>query len=153
MASGDFNVVQVVGGKINEVKKVSVIEKIQSIDYPEYVVPDVDSIGTKGMRITVDAVVGDSTSQVIFTTDVYLSDIVVSCESYEDLDYWELNGDIKLCETVYTLESKYNAGTPGNSFGIYPKVLAGTPLIFTFHNGSGTAKRIWATIGYMFKKV
>lgn len=156
MASGDFVESLSVGGALDKVKtvnRVSEIGVIRQIDYPEHLVPDTNLVGTKGFRLAIDAINDTFSVETTFEMDIYISDINVTCSKYEDLDYWELEGNNKICESIYTLEAANSPAPCSNGFGIYPKITAGTPIKFSFYNGSGNAKIAWMTLGYMYKTV
>jgi len=160
MPSGDLTVSVIAGGQlekldnINNIQSVNQIDLIKKIQYPEALVPDVDMPGTKGFRINITSdEVSDTPVTHSFDMDVYLSSINVTCETYDDLDYWELSiGTDKLCESIYTLDVPVDSNS-GVGFQIFPKITSGTVVTFNFHNGSAIPKKVWVTLGYMYKIV
>lgn len=140
----DFSVNYVAGG---------VIDKIKNIGIPDPYLPKCNQIGSKGFRVEATNEAGIVTAKHTFDKDIYLSDISVSCEELYDFDFWELEcGTIKICETMFTLQPPPNT-TIGNSFQLFPKILAGTEIKFSFHNDSGYANKVWMTLGYMYNIV
>lgn len=141
MAGGDVNVSYVAGGQIDLIKKINLPESIQ---------PDVNMTSSKGFRLELFA--DQLTAEVIYTTDklMYISSVSVSCDRYDDLDYWELQiGSNMICETMYTLDSSDGGATSG--FQIFPKATPNTDIKFTFFNDSNIPKRVWITLGFMYK--
>lgn len=137
-----FDVSYSAGGVIDEVKKMSL---------PEHVSPDVNKVCSKGFRLeALDSTPVSFTK--IFDKDVYLSELEITCEEYNDLDYWELSiGEEKLCETMYTQQMPSETSI-GYDFTIYPKIVSGSELEFVFHNVSNIPKKIWITVSYMYKQ-
>jgi len=143
-----FNVSYNAGGVIDRVK---VIDEVKKMNLPEHVSPDVNMVSSKGFRLHATSEEAVSFTQV-FNKDVYLCEMEISCEEYDDLDYWELSIDNeKICETMYTQQMPKDT-TIGHDFSIFPKVPSGSELKFEFYNASGRPKKIWVMISYMYKQ-
>lgn len=140
---------------------IDTIGEIKRIHFPEAMFPDADTARMKGFRLDIPAgVTAPQTVETTFTMDIYLVDIGVACSGYHDGDYWELelvtvNGTDeqteKMCETMYTKELPENIAI-GNSLNLAQKIPAGTKIRFVFYNISGTSKKVWPTMRYLFKK-
>jgi hypothetical protein len=137
---------------------IDTIGEIKKIHFPEAMFPDADTARMKGFRLDVPAgLTSPPPVECSFSTDIYLVDIGVACSGYYDGDYWEMTlvdpngGEEKMCETMYTKELPENIAI-GNSLNLAQKVLAGTKLRFSFFNISGTSKKVWPTIRYLYKK-
>ena len=138
---------------------IDTIGEIKKIHFPEPMFPDADTARMKGFRLDVPpGMTIPASVEQVFTHDIYLVDIGVACSGYHDGDYWELelhspsgNSIEKMCETMYTKELPENIAI-GNSLNLAQKIPANTTIRFIFYNISGTSKKVWPTIRYLFKK-
>jgi hypothetical protein len=153
--SSEFETVYSVGGKLNKINNVQVIDLLKKITYPEALMPEgVNDIKRKGFRIEIPA----TTDPVVvtYTPDVtgvptYLNEISVTPTKIEDLDYWEFEvGTDKVLETMYT-EEVSDGGIFVDGAEIYRKIPEGTELTFTFYNDSSVEKKVYVTLGFIYE--
>lgn len=138
-----FNTVYNAGGIIEEVKK---------INLPASLFPAGNTPKTKGFRLDVPPMPGVYEIKYSVPFEISLIDASLACSGYHDLDYWELEvEDIKICETMYTKELPENI-SQGNSAKIAYTISPDTVIRFKFYNNSGTSKKVWYTIRYLYKK-
>jgi hypothetical protein len=144
MASGDAVAAYNIGGRIDLIKEIA---------YPEQLMPKgANTVKRKGFKlVTVDATPVVITYTIPGTNPAWICELSVTPERCEDPDYWEFEvGTNKVCETMYTQEVS-DGGTLVGNFEIYQRVEAGIELKFTFVNDSGTVKKVWLTLGYIFQ--
>lgn len=139
-----FNVNYNAGGVIDEIKKVNL---------PERFFPNGDTPKMKGFRIDVPAIAGEySLEYVAPEGDIDLIDVSIACSGYHDGDYWDFEvGNTKICETLYTRELPENIAQ-SNAVRLFYKIKRDTVMKMIFNNISGTSKKVWFTIKYLYKE-
>lgn len=115
--------------------------RVMDLPYPLY--PRKRRPYIKGLQLSVSATAQTYTTTYTPSEDVELLSIAMACSGYGLGDYWWVDvGQERILDTIYTKELPESVllGTPWSI--VYP-VAAGTAIKLSFHNASGSAKRVW----------
>lgn len=135
-----FNTSYIVGGIIDEVKKVRL---------PEGLFPTLTTPFMKGFRIDIPAINAMYEEIYTLTQDMELIDIGLACSGYGDGDYWEvLINDEKIIETMYTKEIPEHINMGSTLYTVY-KCVSGTNIKIRFHNESNSSKIAWFNLRFL----
>jgi len=117
--------------------------QVRVMDLPHPLYPRKRRPYIKGLQLIVNPVAQTFTTTYTPSEDVELLSIAMAASGYSLGDYWWVDvGQERILDTIYTKELPESVllGTPWSI--VYP-VTAGTPIKLSFHNASGTGKRVW----------